>query len=201
MKPTGFFLWVLSPPPSTFSNWSPHTDTKIALTGSQSTSDVLATEMGQAFTIASRKQFFTRTPCALRSKVQSRLAGGSDTAKQELGNEGGALWKVFCGCCSGMKVFFLVECHTKSQNVPYILIYHCIYMKQHTSEKAFIYIYSFSRRFYPKRLTIDLSVSPTPLSYCCSRGQTNGVAHCLTMTAAVWKPCPTMFLHNFGHRI
>ncbi len=26
------------------------------------------------------------------------------------------------------------------------------------------------------------------------------VAHCLTMTAAVWKPCPTMFLHNFGHR-
>ncbi len=24
--------------------------------------------------------------------------------------------------------------------------------------------------------------------------------HCLAMTAAVWKPCPTMFLHNFGHR-
>ncbi len=40
---------------------------------------------------------------------------------------------------------------------------------------------------------------PAPLSYCCSLGQTNGVAHCLTMTDAVWKPCPTMFLHNFGH--
>ncbi len=44
-------------------------------------------------------------------------------------------------------------------------------------------------------------ISPAPpLSYCCSLGQTNGVAHCLTMTAAVWKPCPMMFLHNFGHR-
>ncbi len=29
----------------------------------------------------------------------------------------------------------------------------------------------------------DLSVSPAPLSYCCSLGQTNGAAHCLTMTA------------------
>ncbi len=49
-------------------------------------------------------------------------------------------------------------------------------------------------------MPIDLSVSPAPLSYCCSLGQTNGVAHCLTMTAAVWKPCPTIVLHNFGHR-
>ncbi len=36
-----------------------------------------------------------------------------------------------------------------------------------------------------KMVSIDLSVSPAPLSYCCSLGQTNGVAHCLTMTAAV----------------
>ncbi len=41
---------------------------------------------------------------------------------------------------------------------------------------------------------------PRPLSCCCSLGQTNRVAHCLTMTATVWKTCPTMFLHNFGHR-
>ncbi len=33
--------------------------------------------------------------------------------------------------------------------------------------------------------TIDLSVSPAPLSYCCSLGQTNRVAHSLTVRAAV----------------
>ncbi len=56
-----------------------------------------------------------------------------------------------------------------------------------------------SKLHFPEIL-IDLTVIPAPLSYCCSLGQTNRVAHCLTMTAAVWKPCPTMFLHNFGHR-
>ncbi len=35
------------------------------------------------------------------------------------------------------------------------------------------------------QFTIELSLSPAPLSYCCSLGQTNGVAHCLTMTATV----------------
>jgi len=41
-----------------------HTKPKIALTGSQSTSDALGTEMKQAFTIDSRKQFFyTHTLC------------------------------------------------------------------------------------------------------------------------------------------
>ncbi len=47
---------------------------------------------------------------------------------------------------------------------------------------------------------IYLSVSPAPLCYCCSLKQTNRVARCLSMRAAAWKPCPTMFLHNFGHR-
>ncbi len=32
-----------------------------------------------------------------------------------------------------------------------------------------------------------------PLSYCCPLRQTNGVARCLTITAAVWKPRATMF--------
>ncbi len=45
----------------------------------------------------------------------------------------------------------------------------------------------------------DLSVSPAPLSYCCSLGQTIRLAYSLSITTAVWKPCPTMFLHNFGH--
>ncbi len=31
-------------------------------------------------------------------------------------------------------------------------------------------------------LTIDLSVIPAPLSYCCELGQTNGVPHGLSMT-------------------
>ncbi len=54
-------------------------------------------------------------------------------------------------------------------------------------------------RFTADVNAIDLSVSPAPLSYCCSLGQTNGIARCLTMTAEVWKPCSTMFLHNSGH--
>ncbi len=41
---------------------------------------------------------------------------------------------------------------------------------------------------------VDLSVSPAPLSYYFSLVQTNEVAHCLTMTYAVWKPCPTLCL-------
>ncbi len=38
-----------------------------------------------------------------------------------------------------------------------------------------------------------IGTPPPPPSYCCSLVQTNWVAHCLTMTAAVWKPCSTMF--------
>ncbi len=45
------------------------------------------------------------------------------------------------------------------------------------------------------------TISPVTLSYCCSLRQTNRVVHLLTMTAAVWKPCFTVFLHNFGHRM
>ncbi len=47
---------------------------------------------------------------------------------------------------------------------------------------------------------IELSISPAPLNYCCSLGQSNRVAHGLIMRAIEWKPCPTMCLQNFGHR-
>ncbi len=41
---------------------------------------------------------------------------------------------------------------------------------------------------------IELSVSPAPLSYCCSPRQTNGVAHALTVRAVSVK---TLFHHVF----
>ncbi len=49
----------------------------------------------------------------------------------------------------------------------------------------------------------NLSVSPAPLSYCCSLGQKNGLAHCLSMVA-VWKLVPWCFctlLDTEGHQV
>ncbi len=43
-------------------------------------------------------------------------------------------------------------------------------------------------------------VSPDPLSYCCSLGQTNNLLTVLQWQLQCEKPCPMMFLNNFGHR-
>ncbi len=47
-------------------------------------------------------------------------------------------------------------------------------------------------------LSIKLSVSPAPLSYGCSLGQTNRVAHALTMRAVSVK---TLSHDDFGHQM
>ncbi len=47
--------------------------------------------------------------------------------------------------------------------------------------------------------TIELSVSPAP--FVTVAPSDKRVAHCLAMTAAVWKPRHMMFLHNFGHQM
>ncbi len=84
----------------------------------------------------------------------------------------------------------------QGEDVIYVIVWDNVSFHHAELIREWFQAHPWFMTLYP----IDLSVSPAPLSYCCCLGQTNGVAHRLTMTAAVWKPCPTMFLHNFGHR-